>query len=119
MKRFYCVILAMLAVILYAIVMSGCRAISSNVEVATQPVVETPLAEHIGKMRQGSFINDAEEFVRNISVLLEEKSPHDYSVRRIEEILLNNEYLEEYFKGNTEPLALYCFTLLRYNSPNQ
>ena len=109
MKRFYCVILAMLAVILYAIVMSGCRAISSNVEVATQPVVETPLAEHIGKMRQGSFINDAEEFVRNISVLLEEKSPHDYSVRRIEEILLNNEYLEEYFKGNTEPLALYCF----------
>jgi len=69
MKRFYCVILAMLAVILYAIVMSGCRAISSNVEVATQPVVETPLAEHIGKMRQGSFINDAEEFVRNISVL--------------------------------------------------
>ena len=46
MKRFYCVILAMLAVILYAIVMSGCRAISSNVEVATQPVVETPLAEH-------------------------------------------------------------------------
>ena len=47
MKRFYCVILAMLAVILYAIVMSGCRAISSNVEVATQPVVETPLAEHI------------------------------------------------------------------------
>ena len=86
MKRFYCVILAMLAVILYAIVMSGCRAISSNVEVATQPVVETPLAEHIGKMRQGSFINDAEEFVRNISVLLEEKSPHDYSVRRIEEI---------------------------------
>ncbi len=93
MKRFYCVILAMLAVILYAIVMSGCRAISSNVEVATQPVVETPLAEHIGKMRQGSFINDAEEFVRNISVLLEEKSPHDYSVRRIEEILLNNEYL--------------------------
>ena len=108
MKRFYCVILAMLAVVLYAIVMSGCRAISSNVEVATQPVVETPLAEHIGKMRQGSFINDAEEFVRNISVLLEEKSPHDYSVRRIEEILLNNEYLEEYFKGNTEPLALYC-----------
>ena len=109
MKRFYCVILAMLAVVLYAIVMSGCRAISSNVEVATQPVVETPLAEHIGKMRQGSFINDAEEFVRNISVLLEEKSPHDYSVRRIEEILLNNGYLEEYFKGNTEPLALYCF----------
>ena len=109
MKRFYCVILAMLAVILYAIVMSGCRAISSNVEVATQPVVETPLAEHIGKMRQGSFINDAEEFVRNISVLLEEKSPHDYAVRRIEEILLNNEYLEEYFKGNTGPLALYCF----------
>jgi len=49
----------------YAIVMSGCRAISSNVEVATQPVVETPLAEHIGKMRQGSFINDAEEFVYN------------------------------------------------------
>ena len=109
MKRFYCVILAMLAVVLYAIVMSGCRAISSNVEVATQPVVETPLAEHIGKMRQGSFINDAEEFVRNISVLLEEKSPHDYSVRRIEEILLNTGYLEEYFKGNTEPLALYCF----------
>jgi len=34
--------------------------------------------------------------------LLEEKSPHDYSVRRIEEILLNNEYLEEYFKGNKE-----------------
>ena len=119
MKRFYCVILAMLAVVLYAIVMSGCRAISSNVEVATQPVVETPLAEHIGKVRQGPFVNDAEEFVRNISVLLEEKSPHDYSVRRIEEILLNNGYLEEYFKGNTEPLALYCFTLLRYNSPNQ
>ena len=88
MKRFYCVILAMLAVVLYAIVMSGCRAISSNVEVATQPVVETPLAEHIGKVRQGPFVNDAEEFVRNISVLLEEKSPHDYSVRRIEEILL-------------------------------
>ena len=109
MKRFYCVILAMLAVVLYAIVMSGCRAISSNVEVATQPVVETPLAEHIGKVRQGPFVNDAEEFVRNISVLLEEKSPHDYSVRRIEEILLNNGYLEEYFKGNTEPLALYCF----------
>lgn len=109
MKRFYCVILAMLAVVLYAIVMSGCRAISSNVEVATQPVVETSLAEHIGKVRQGPFVNDAEEFVRNISVLLEEKSPHDYSVRRIEEILLNNGYLEEYFKGNTEPLALYCF----------
>lgn len=54
-------------------------------------------------MRQGPFVNDAEEFVRNISVLLEEKSPHDYSVRRIEEILLNNGYLEEYFKGNTEP----------------
>ena len=69
MKRFYCVILAMLAVVLYAIVMSGCRAISSNVEVATQPVVETPLAEHIGKVRQGPFVNDAEEFVRNISVL--------------------------------------------------
>ena len=102
MKRFYCVILAMLAVVLYAIVMSGCRAISSNVEVATQPVVETPLAEHIGKVRQGPFVNDAEEFVRNISVLLEEKSPHDYSVRRIEEILLNNGYLEEYFKGNTD-----------------
>ena len=49
MKRFYCVILAMLAVVLYAIVMSGCRAISSNVEVATQPVVETPLAEHSGR----------------------------------------------------------------------
>ena len=58
---------------------------------------------------QRPFVNDAEEFVRNISVLLEEKSPHDYSVRRIEEILLNNGYLEEYFKGNTEPLALYCF----------
>ena len=72
-------------------------------------MVETPLAEHIGKVRQGPFVNDAEEFVRNISVLLEEKSPHDYSVRRIEEILLNNGYLEEYFKGNTEPLALYCF----------
>ena len=56
MKRFYCVILAMLAVVLYAIVMSGCRAISSNVEVATQPVVETPLAEHIGKVRQGPFL---------------------------------------------------------------
>ena len=56
MKRFYCVILAMLAVVLYAIVMSGCRAISSNVEVATQPVVETPLAEHIGKVRQGPLL---------------------------------------------------------------
>ena len=114
MKRFYCVILAMLAVVLYAIVMSGCRAISSNVEVATQPVVETPLAEHIGKVRQGPFVNDAEEFVRNISVLLEEKSPHDYSVRRIEEILLNNGYLEEYlsFSGNDKAIALIAWELM-------
>ena len=72
--------------------------------------------EHMNLLNSGNFHilhllrGDVQTFECTLSTeLLEEKSPHDYSVRRIEEILLNNGYLEEYFKGNTEPLALYCF----------
>lgn len=109
MRHLCCVIVTLLVAILFTAVLSGCETISSNVGVATQPMVETSSAEYSGETQQEPMVNDAEEFILNVALQFEEESPTDYSVKKLGEILRKNADLEEYFKENVESLALYCF----------